>query len=56
LWDRLHIPALAFFPVLLASVSLIVLSLFLPSRANFGLISQSGPVERDETTTVTPTL
>ncbi|HLJ34708.1 MAG TPA: MFS transporter, partial [Ktedonobacteraceae bacterium] len=30
LWDRLHIPALAFFPVLLASISLIVLSLFLP--------------------------
>jgi CP family cyanate transporter-like MFS transporter len=56
LWDRLHIPALAFFPVLLASISLIVLSLFLPSRANFGLISQSGSVERDETTTVTPTL
>ncbi|MHB8600328.1 MAG: MFS transporter [Ktedonobacteraceae bacterium] len=53
LWDRLHIPALAFFPVLLASISLIVLSLFLPSRANFGLISQSGSVERDETTTVT---
>ena len=56
LWDRLHIPALAFFPVLLASISLIVLSLFLPSRANFGLISQAGPVEQDETTTVTPTL
>ena len=56
LWDRLHIPALAFSPVLLASISLIVLSLFLPSRANFGLISQTGPVERNETTTVTPTL
>ncbi|HVB24705.1 MAG TPA: MFS transporter [Ktedonobacteraceae bacterium] len=56
LWDRLHIPALAFFPVLLASISLIVLSLFLPSRANFGLIAHTGPVERDETTTVTPIL
>lgn len=56
LWDRLHIPALAFFPVLLASISLIVLSLFLPSRANFGLISQTGQAEPGETTTVTPTL
>ncbi len=56
LWDRLHIPALAFFPVLLASISLIVLSLFLPSRANFGLIAQTGQTEQDETTTVTPTL
>ncbi len=55
LWDRLHIPALAFFPVLLASLSLIVLSLFLPSRANFGLISHTGGTERDETP-VTPTL
>jgi CP family cyanate transporter-like MFS transporter len=56
LWDRLHIPALAFFPVLLASISLIVLSLFLPSRANFGLISQKELPEQDEKTTVTPTL
>jgi CP family cyanate transporter-like MFS transporter len=56
LWDRLHIPSLAFFPVLLASISLIVLSLFLPSRANFGLIAQAGPIEQDETTTATPTL
>lgn len=56
LWDRLHIPALAFFPVLLASVSLIVLSLFLPSRANFGLIAQTGQAEPNETTTVTPML
>ena len=53
LWDRLHIPALAFFPVLLASVSLIVLSLFLPSRANFGLISHSQSVEQNETTVKT---
>jgi len=56
LWDRLHIPALAFFPVLLASISLIVLSLFLPSRANFGLISQAGQAEPGKTTTVTPML
>lgn len=56
LWDRLHIPALAFFPVLLASISLIVLSLFLPSRANFGLISQTEQAEPNETKTVTPTL
>jgi MFS transporter, CP family, cyanate transporter len=53
LWDLFNIPALAFVPVLLASVSLIVLSLFLPSRANFGLIAHTELGELDVTTTAT---
>ncbi len=56
LWDWFHIPALAFVPVLLASISLIVLSLFLPSRADFGLLSHVGLEEPGVTTPVTRTL
>ena len=51
LWDWFHLPALAFVPVLLASASLIILSLFLPSRANFGLIGTQ-PVADEKTTSV----
>lgn len=51
LWDWFHVPALAFVPVILASISLIVLSLFLPSRANFGLIGTQ-PVAKETKTSV----
>ena len=37
LWDIFHLPAVAFLPVALASVTLIVLGALLPSRAAFGL-------------------
>lgn len=37
LWDIFHLPAVAFVPVALASVTLIILGALLPSRANFGL-------------------
>jgi CP family cyanate transporter-like MFS transporter len=38
LWDILHLPAVAFLPVALASVTLIILGVLLPSRAAFGLV------------------
>jgi MFS transporter, CP family, cyanate transporter len=47
LWDLLHLPAVAFLPVALASVTLIVLGALLPSRAAFGLV---GEVRREEMT------
>lgn len=37
LWDLFNIPALAFVPVLVASVMLIILGAFLPTRASFGI-------------------
>ncbi len=37
LWDLLHVPAVAFLPVAMASVTLIILGALLPSRASFGL-------------------
>ncbi|TMD69387.1 MAG: MFS transporter [Chloroflexi bacterium] len=37
LWDLFHLPAVAFLPVALASVMLIVLGMLLPSHAAFGL-------------------
>ena len=39
LWDLLHLPAVAFVPVALASLTLILLGTLLPSRATFGLAS-----------------
>jgi len=47
LWDLLHLPAVAFLPVALASITLIVLGALLPSRAAFGL---TGEVRREEMT------
>ncbi|HJT57572.1 MAG TPA: hypothetical protein VJ761_13810, partial [Ktedonobacteraceae bacterium] len=40
LWDILHLPAIAFLPVGLASLMLIILGMLLPSRAQFGLEPQ----------------
>jgi MFS transporter, CP family, cyanate transporter len=37
LWDLFHLPAVAFLPVALASIMLIVLGALLPSHATFGL-------------------
>jgi CP family cyanate transporter-like MFS transporter len=37
LWDLFNVPALAFVPVLVASVMLIILGAFLPTRASFGI-------------------
>ncbi len=37
LWDLFHLPAMAFLPVALASIMLIVLGALLPSHAAFGL-------------------
>ena len=36
LWDLFNVPALAFAPVLIASIMLIILGAFLPSRSSFG--------------------
>ena len=37
LWDLLHVPAVAFLPVAVASVTLIVLGILLPPRSAFGI-------------------
>ena len=37
LWDLFEVPALAFVPIVIASVMLIVLGAFLPSRSSFGI-------------------
>jgi MFS transporter, CP family, cyanate transporter len=37
LWDLFEVPALAFVPVVIASVMLILLGAFLPSRTSFGI-------------------
>ncbi len=41
LWDLFHLPAVAFLPVALASVTLTVLGALLPSRAAFGLAGET---------------
>src|SRR5947209_378854 len=41
LWDLLHVPAVAFLPVAMASVTLIILGALLPSRASFGLAQEA---------------
>ena len=53
LWDLLGVPAVAFLPVTLASVTLIVLGALLPSRAAFGLVGEARHAGSD---TATPTL
>jgi CP family cyanate transporter-like MFS transporter len=47
LWDVSHIPAMAFLPVGVASLMLIILGMLLPSRARFGL--ESKPVQAKRT-------
>lgn len=41
LWDLFHLPAMAFVPVALASLILIVLGALLPSRASFGIAAKT---------------
>jgi len=38
LWDLFNLPALAFVPVVIASIMLIVLGALLPTRASFGIL------------------
>ena len=40
LWDLLHLPAVAFLPVAAASILLVILAAFLPTRAAFGLVGE----------------
>jgi len=42
LWDLFHLPAMAFVPVAMASVLLILLGTLLPSRTSFGIIAEPG--------------
>ena len=48
LWDLFNVPALAFVPVVIASVMLIVLGALLPSRASFGIQGEARPTSKGE--------
>jgi MFS transporter, CP family, cyanate transporter len=48
LWDIFNLPAMAFVPVLIASVMLIVLGALLPSRASFGIQGETRPTSKGE--------
>lgn len=48
LWDLFRLPPLAFLPVALASILLIVLGALLPSRGNFGLAPRTSRVGEKE--------
>jgi CP family cyanate transporter-like MFS transporter len=48
LWDLFNLPALAFVPVLIASVMLIVLGALLPSRASFGIPGEATHTSNEE--------
>jgi CP family cyanate transporter-like MFS transporter len=41
LWDLFHLPAMAFFPVAIASITLIILGALLPPYSAFGLIGET---------------
>jgi MFS transporter, CP family, cyanate transporter len=57
LWDLFHLPFLAFLPVAIAGLLLIILGALLPPRTAFGLLSSpSGTSERDPAMPSTPTL
>ncbi|MGZ6281506.1 MAG: MFS transporter [Ktedonobacteraceae bacterium] len=55
LWDHFNVPALAFVPVVVASVLLIVLGTLLPSRSSFGIQAESRPISKDKNKTGTLT-
>jgi len=58
LWDLFNLPAMAFVPVVIASVMLIVLGSLLPSRASFGIpgaASFTGGNKPDTLTSAPPT-
>src|SRR5947207_512609 len=48
LWDLFNLPALAFVPVVIASVMLIVLGALLPSRSSFGIPGKTRPTSKGE--------
>ncbi len=55
LWDHFNVPALAFVPVVVASILLIVLGALLPSRSSFGIQAESRPISKDKNKTGTLT-
>ncbi len=55
LWDLFQLPPLAFLPVALASILLIVLGALLPSRGSFGLAPRTSRVGEKEPGTAMPT-
>jgi len=57
LWDLFHLPFLAFLPVAIAGLLLIILGALLPPRTAFGLLSRvSDTSERDPAIPITPSL
>jgi CP family cyanate transporter-like MFS transporter len=48
LWDLFNLPAMAFVPVVIASVMLIVLGALLPTRASFGIPGALRPTDKGE--------
>ena len=48
LWDRFNVPALAFVPVVVASVMLIILGALLPSRSSFGIHGEHRSTSKDK--------
>ena len=48
LWDHFNVPALAFMPVVVACILLIVLGALLPSRSSFGIQAESRPTSKDK--------
>ena len=54
LWDLFHLPPLAFLPVALASILLIVLGALLPARGSFGLAGKTSRVGEKEPGTLMP--
>jgi len=48
LWDHFNVPALAFVPVVIASVLLIVLGALLPSRSSFGILGVTRSAGKDK--------
>jgi len=58
LWDLFHLPAVAFLPVALASIMLIVLGLLLPSYRAFGpaaVVEQTSVHKTDAAKSTPPT-
>ena len=57
LWDHFNVPALAFVPVIVASVLLIVLGALLPSRSSFGIlgVARSASIDKNNSGTLTST-
>ena len=54
LWDLIHLPAVAFLPVALASILLIILGTLLPSRAAFGLFTAVDDIPTHTSSQPTP--